>query len=706
MEIPKMPIKKLFPLFILFILTVSFTFGQPRLTSSSNTAWEQLLQHSPSAVDDPGISWKERLALYILSPDQAENYYRGADPDTIFLENGETLKQYLDRKMSPRGSLYYSLRSPCTIFEVEEDLVQGIPFSLNARGEDLSRQGGSGSGCSIPEDATSIMIRLEISSEAGLSPRLKLWSSDSPEPVDTLLDGKFSGMQPASTLTIVPLSLDWAYQDGDFQLLTSERVKIRGQVFGYFKNSNFSQFAKSSGSWEGRCTSIPGRSAPESDPNGPGRESSSSPARSKDTSFLRLDPSARDWQSLDTAIEGDLFVNGGACIGCSEATHSVSNGDLNVSSGLCVNCELTASTEDGVIRIQNNAPYLELSTDRFQGKSWFIRNSAGGEYFEITDKGTPFDRVPIRIQNGASSNSFFLNSEGNLGLGTSIPKAELHITGKGEFKSPSILLEVLGDTIKDSYSWEVGSDFRGFSIRDTTAGRTPFTIASGSPSGSFRVNTDGSVGIGTTIPDSPLHVLSKSTLARVIVAEHAGSEAARNMMNLKNNGITQFRLIDTSPDGDAWQFSNTDSGLNISLQGSGSQEFLIQDDGDVWINNGTIMVTSYRASKKNFRELDSQEILRRVADLPLSDWNYKKDADTVRHIGPVSEDFYDAFGYGEDDQHISPNDLAGVAIAAAQGLFEQVKEKDRRIESMRLEMDLLKQEMVEIKQMLRSLAGN
>jgi hypothetical protein len=155
------------------------------------------------------------------------------------------------------------------------------------------------------------------------------------------------------------------------------------------------------------------------------------------------------------------------------------------------------------------------------------------------------------------------------------------------------------------------------------------------------------------------------------------------MMDLKNNGMAQFRLIDTSPNGDAWQFSNTDNNLNISLQGSGSQEFLIENDGDVWINNGTIMVTSARDTKENFQDLDSDAILERLASLPVSDWNYRKDKDTVRHIGPVSEDFYQTFGYGEDDQHIAPNDLAGVNTAAIQGLYQQLKEKDQEIESLK-----------------------
>jgi hypothetical protein len=232
------------------------------------------------------------------------------------------------------------------------------------------------------------------------------------------------------------------------------------------------------------------------------------------------------------------------------------------------------------------------------------------------------------------------------------------------------------------------------------------SLVLGSIAGVNEATDNVNVGIGTTSPSAPLHVNRSDATSRIILAQSTSSiEAPRNMMDLVNNGIPQFRLIDSSPDGDAWQFSNTNHNLNISLQGSGSQEFLIENDGDVWINNGTIMVTSYRASKENFQELDTKEILRLVADLPLSDWNYKKDKDTVRHIGPVSEDFYQTFGYGEDDKHISPNDLAGVAIAAAKGLYRQLQAKDAQLETQQQEIENLKVRLTELETLKQELAN-
>ena len=40
-------------------------------------------------------------------------------------------------------------------------------------------------------------------------------------------------------------------------------------------------------------------------------------------------------------------------------------------------------------------------------------------------------------------------------------------------------------------------------------------------------------------------------------------------------------------------------------------------------------------------------------------------------MGPMAQDFYAAFGLGEDDTHISTVDADGVALAAIQGLYAE-----------------------------------
>jgi hypothetical protein len=92
--------------------------------------------------------------------------------------------------------------------------------------------------------------------------------------------------------------------------------------------------------------------------------------------------------------------------------------------------------------------------------------------------------------------------------------------------------------------------------------------------------------------------------------------------------------------------------------------------GGVWTNG------SDRSSKQNFEEIDRQEILRRVVELPITQWQYKGEPEQIYHIGPVAQDFYAAFGTGSDDRYIGTIDADGVALAAIQGLHEIVSEKN------------------------------
>jgi hypothetical protein len=113
-------------------------------------------------------------------------------------------------------------------------------------------------------------------------------------------------------------------------------------------------------------------------------------------------------------------------------------------------------------------------------------------------------------------------------------------------------------------------------------------------------------------------------------------------------GVSGARVIDTS------------TGAYLSSAG-------------VWTNN------SDRAAKENLETVDRQELLARLARLPISTWNYKVEPVSVRHLGPMAQDFAAVFGLGNDDKAISTLDTGGVALAAIQGLYELILEKEARI---------------------------
>jgi len=92
-------------------------------------------------------------------------------------------------------------------------------------------------------------------------------------------------------------------------------------------------------------------------------------------------------------------------------------------------------------------------------------------------------------------------------------------------------------------------------------------------------------------------------------------------------------------------------------------------------------VTSDRNVKENFAPVDGQDVLKCLASIPIETWNCKAQDPSIRHMGPMAQDFYAAFGLGSDDKHISTIDPDGVALAAIQGLYELVQEKDDKIAS-------------------------
>jgi hypothetical protein len=105
--------------------------------------------------------------------------------------------------------------------------------------------------------------------------------------------------------------------------------------------------------------------------------------------------------------------------------------------------------------------------------------------------------------------------------------------------------------------------------------------------------------------------------------------------------------------------------------------------------------TSDRNAKEIFESIDPREILAAVARLPIERWSYK--GETVRHLGPMAQDFAAAFGLGADDRHIFPLDAAGVALAAIQGLHRLVQTQEARLEALERELAALRGETAAIR---------
>lgn len=111
------------------------------------------------------------------------------------------------------------------------------------------------------------------------------------------------------------------------------------------------------------------------------------------------------------------------------------------------------------------------------------------------------------------------------------------------------------------------------------------------------------------------------------------------------------------------------------------------------IDFGVGVAPSDRNLKENIAPIDGREVLTRLAGIPVSSWNYKNQGPSIRHIGPMAQDFQSAFNVGESDRFINMVDSGGVALASIQGLYSILQEKDKEIRSLKNENLELKEEI-------------
>jgi len=108
---------------------------------------------------------------------------------------------------------------------------------------------------------------------------------------------------------------------------------------------------------------------------------------------------------------------------------------------------------------------------------------------------------------------------------------------------------------------------------------------------------------------------------------------------------------------------------------------------------------SDRNAKRDIVPIDGDEILRRVAAMPISAWSYKDAQPSVRHIGPMAQDFRAAFGTGESDRCIPTVDANGVALAAIQALNRHLDQLDQATRALREENAGLRGEIKRLRKM-------
>jgi hypothetical protein len=133
-----------------------------------------------------------------------------------------------------------------------------------------------------------------------------------------------------------------------------------------------------------------------------------------------------------------------------------------------------------------------------------------------------------------------------------------------------------------------------------------------------------------------------------------GASAATDSIRATADGQVTFR----NPGGFRI-FTNTAATVGVQVNAGGSSWNVISD----------------RNRKEGFAAVDGEDLLLRLRGVPVTSWRYRDEADrTVRHVGPMAQDWQRAFGLSADATTINMSDFDGVNLAAVQALERRTTE--------------------------------
>ena len=415
----------------------------------------------------------------------------------------------------------------------------------------------------------------------------------------------------------------------------------------------------------------------------------------------------------DQVIADDLIVIGSECVGV-----DCSNGiNFGFSTLILKENNLRLKFED----TSNSASFP--TTD------WTLEANAstngGSNHFAILDDTN--GKRPFQIEANAPNYSLFVKSSGNVGIGTDAPVVELHVK---DGDSPTLRLEQDGSSGFTPQTWDVAGNEANFFVRDVTNGsKLSFKIKPGAPDNSLFVAADGDVGMGTASPQSALHVDNGNSETRLILEfddQSAGSGGyAESVFRESGADKWSFGAASTTDGGRFYIFdySNTRQVLTIDTDGDVGLGTSSNPQADLDINSGGMfsrinagdatITTSSRRFKTNINRLEVEDILDKIANVPVTtyDWKaeYLREGEEPRlhNIGLIAEDFHTIFANGPETQ-ISTREVQMALWLAAQKLHEndnefeeQLQEKEQRIAELESQVIELTTRLDEITEMLQ-----
>jgi hypothetical protein len=347
----------------------------------------------------------------------------------------------------------------------------------------------------------------------------------------------------------------------------------------------------------------------------------------------------------------------------------------------------------------------------FPRNDWrFIANDSqngGDSYLGIED--TTGGRIPFRVEAGAGNHALFVESTGDVGFGTNNPVVRAHMS---DGDTPTLRLEQNGSSGWTPQVWDVAGNETNFFVRDVTHGsKLPFRIRPDAPSNALEIEADGNIDIAKTVEIGS----GADAIALTIPDNGTNYPAVKIGESFISSGIGYAQWSNNNYwNGSAWSPNNKDQ-VGALLQmandrfrfwstaaGTGVPVFTNTANLDAAGNleiRGAYNMISDKNRKTGIEAVDTGSVLDRLAAMPVHSWSYKHE-DTVRHMGPMAQDFWGAFGLGHGDTTLSPADTAGVALASAQELHKRLEAKEDRIADLEKNNEALEARLARLEALL------
>ena len=260
--------------------------------------------------------------------------------------------------------------------------------------------------------------------------------------------------------------------------------------------------------------------------------------------------------------------------------------DAIIQGSLCVGLDCVNNENFGfdTIRLKENNTRIKFDDTStaagFPNNDWQLtaNDSASGGANKFSIEDITGAKVPFTITAGAPTNSIFVASNGKVGLRTSTPVLDVHISTSD---TPAHRLEQNSSGGFTAQTWDIGGNEANFFVRDVTGGsRLPFRIRPGAPTSSIDINASGNVGIGTASPGGKIDI---SGVADSAPARITGDAPRLDFFSTNSNAGDRnwaFRSNQTVfGDFNLFQ-SNAKDGNPVS---AGTVRLYIKNDGNVGI---------------------------------------------------------------------------------------------------------------------------